>query len=177
MILFGFFGFGYFSTSVSGQKIAETNYVILPIAIPLILPYIFLVLYDYFIKKRKQQNKIDEILKNGKQINIDFTVSIVEVREVSQDENTDLKILKTFLFFPFYNLLNFSENDKKKADFKTLIRIRYNYEKKSYTKDFFLPFSKTNSEICLKLQKHTNLYVNEMNPDESIIDLDFVKDY
>ena len=177
MILFGLFGFGYFSVSMSGQTFPKPNYTILPIAIPLTFPYIAFVLYNSFYKKRKHKVKINKILENRNYINIDFGTSIIEIREVNHSENTDLKILKMFLLFPFYNLFNFSENDKKKNNFRTLVRIRYNYEKKNYTKDFFLPLSKANSEICLKLQKNTNLYIDEMNPNESIIDLDFVNDY
>lgn len=122
----------------------ESSLKILYIAIPLILPYIFVVIYEYFrdTNNPKEDFQCDEIqvenlLKTGIPITINFEKAIKDITELSPQKNEDIEILQQY-FFPFKELVGNSGEETF-----TLIQLKYKIGRKSFQKKiFFLSQSK-----------------------------------
>lgn len=147
-------------------------------AIPLLLPYIFVIIYEYFRDTNNPQedfqcneNQVEKLLKTGIPITINFEKAIKDITELSSQRNEDIEILQQY-FFPFKELIS-----KSSEETFTLILLKYKIGRKSFQKKVIFPFSKQSTVYILKMNKSTVLYYNEESPQESIIDLEFLENY
>lgn len=158
--------------------LVENSLKILYIAIPLILPYIFVVIYEYFRDTNNPQEdfqcneiQVEKLLKTGIPITINFEKAIKDIIELSPQRNEDIEILQQY-FFPFKELVSNSGEETF-----TLIQLKYKIGRKFFQKKIIFPFSKQSTIYILKMNKSTILYYNEESPHESIIDLGFLESY
>ncbi|MCS4302886.1 hypothetical protein [Chryseobacterium sp. BIGb0232] len=151
---------------------------ILYVAIPLLLPYIFVFIYEYFRDtnnptKEFQYNEIqvEKLLKTGIPITINFERAIKDITELSSQRNEDIEILQEFLF-SFKEIV-----DNKTEEVFSLVELKYKIGKKDFLKKIILPFSKQSTIFIKKIQKSTTVYYNEESPHQSIVDLQFIEKY
>ena len=175
MIILGLFGYGYFSYGTFGAKITKANPFILPFAIPLILPYIISSFLKIYHNKKEENKKKDDsqfLVNYGKKAIIDFKKSVKEIEEFNKYSNTDLEIIKYFIFFPLNNFTT-----QKIVVEGSTIKIEYKVNYKKYYKEFQVPFNSETTKQILKIKTSTVLYYDENNPSNSIIDLKFLEEF
>lgn len=155
----------------------EENIKILYVVVVLLLPYIFIVIYEHFRDemKQKQENHYDEIflqklLKTGVPVIINFEIAVNNIEEKIITRNEDFDYLRQFFLL---NILSDNQID----EVFTLVELKYKIGKKVFLKKIFFPFSKQSTESILKMQKKTTLYYNPKSPQESIVDLQFITNY
>ncbi|MEN4759609.1 hypothetical protein ABEG63_04640 [Chryseobacterium sp. C39-AII1] len=167
-----------FLLGLSLFSLIEENIRILYISIPLLFPYILVVIYEYFKDKSitKRKNAHDEILTEklleiGIPVTINFEKGIKSIEEKHFQENENIGIFREY-FWPIEYLFG-----NRSEEIFTLVELKYKVLGKTYIKKVMFPFSKQSTISLLKFQKTTILFYNEENPQQSIIDLRFIDGY
>lgn len=176
LILLGLFGYGKYSYGLFGRKITPPNSAILFFAIPMMIPYFVIVFIQLFQNKEEDEKinaikdaNVENLLREGMCIEVIFKKAVSEMYETTVEKNTDIELLKNELLFLEDNLY------PRRDEIITIVTLEYNVRDEIYYKKVIFPYTKENTEICLKFQKSTSLYFDKNDPQNSIVDLGFLE--
>ena len=176
LILLGLFGYGKYSYGYIRRNIFQPNPSVLFFAIPMIIPYLVIVFIQVFQNKEEDEKinaikdaNVENLLRDGMCIEVIFKKAVSEMYETTVEKNTDIELLKNELLFLEGNLYPRSD------EIITIVTLEYNVRDEIYYKKVIFPYTKENTEICLKFQKSTSLYFDKNDPQNSIVDLGFLE--
>lgn len=175
LILLGLFGYGKYSYGLFGRKITPPNSAILIFAIPMLLPYIVITFIQLRQNKTVEEKiekitdtNVEKLLRDGVGIEIIFEEAVTDLYETTLEKNSDIELLKSELLFPYSNLYD------SRDEVITIVTLQYTVKNETYIKKVVFPYTKKNTEICLKFQKCTKLYYEKNDPQNAVVDLHFL---
>lgn len=151
LLLLGLFGYGKYSYGLFGRKITPPNSAILIFAIPMILPYIVVIFIQLIQNKtvedkieKRTDAKVEKLLLDGIGLEIIFEEAATDLYETTLEKNSDVELLKSELLFPYDHLYD------NRDEIITIVSLQYKVKNETYIKRVVFPYTKKNTEICLK---------------------------
>lgn len=168
----GFINFGHHYRSSFGR----TNFNLLLLSIPFILPYFIFRVKERFFKKTEKQIFTEHSKQNndtvfkGEKLELIFKKCIISKSEIKGESNNFIGLLDDLGIDTDYY-------PKSPPDFYTVVLIQYRLNNQTYRKELMFPFTLKNTEIFLKMNPSTYLYYQKDDHENAKVDLRFLKDY
>lgn len=175
VLLLGLGGFVNFGSSYK-SSFENTNFNLLLMTIPFILPYFIYSVRERFFRKTEIEIFVKDIKQNnetlfeGEKQELIFKKCIVSLTEIENEPNAFSGLLDDLMI----DRIQLTETP---PHFYTIANIKYRIEGRNYFKEILFPFTLKNTEIFLKMNPSTQLHYQKENPEDAKVDLRFLNDY